>query len=184
MATKDVSMSGLAELDALLKSLPAVVELNIMRGALRAGQAVIRDEARARVPVDQGSLKKSIRISFRSRSKKHGWVRMHLIAGGKKAHTAHWIEYGTASHYTGSGRTVGKAYIIKGKDGQGRQVKNSVKRAALRFGGRLVAQVTHPGIKPRPFMRPAFDAASGRALEATSQYIRTRLPKELAKAGR
>jgi hypothetical protein len=33
-------------------------------------------------------------------------------------------------------------------------------------------------------MRPAFDRAQGAALDATVQYIRTRLPKEIAKAKR
>lgn len=184
MANSQFSISGLAQLDAMLKQLPATVEGNIMRGALRAGQKVIMEEARARVPVDQGDLKKSIRIQYRARSKKHGWVRMHLVAGGKKAYTAHWIEYGTASHYTGSGRTVGKAYIIKAKDSQGRQLGSKLKRAALRIGAKMVGQVTHPGIKARPFMRPAFDRAQGPALDATVAYIRTRLPKEIAKAKR
>lgn len=184
MAASQVSISGLAELDAMLKQLPAVVELNVMRGALRAGQKVIMDEAKARVPVDQGDLKNSIRIQYRARSKKFGWVRLHLVAGNKKAYNANWIEYGTASHYTGSGRTVGKAYIIKAKDGTGKELKNGLKRAALRIGAKMVGQVTHSGIKPQPFMRPAFDRASGPALDATVQYIRDRLPKEIAKAQR
>jgi HK97 gp10 family phage protein len=184
MATTTKGISGLAELDALLKQLPAKIEANIMRGALRAGQSVIMAEAKARVPVDQGDLKKSIRITQRGKSKKFGWVRLHLVAGGKKAHTAHWVEYGTASHYTGNGRTVGKPYIIKAKDSQGRQLGNKMKRAALRIGAKMVDQVTHPGIKPRPFMRPAFDRAQGAAIDATVQYIRTRLPKEIAKAKR
>ena len=99
-------ISGLAELDALLKQMPANIEANIMRGALRAGQAVIMAEAKARVPADQGDLKKSIRITQRGKSKKFGWIRTHLVAGGKKAPHAHWIEYGTASHYTCSCRRL------------------------------------------------------------------------------
>jgi HK97 gp10 family phage protein len=181
MANLAVGVSGLAELDALLKKLPAVVEFNVMRGALRAGQKVIMDEAKALVPVDQGDLRDSIRISYRARSKKFGWTRMHLIAGNKKAYNAHWIEYGTASFYTGRGRTVGKPYIIKAKDSQGKELKNKQKRAALRIGSKLVGQVIHPGIKPQPFMRPAFDRASGQAITAAVTYIRTRLHKELLK---
>jgi HK97 gp10 family phage protein len=182
MANSTVNIAGLAELDALLKQLPAKIESNIMRGALRAGQKVILDEAKARVPVDQGHLKNSIRIAYRAKSSKFGWVRMHLVAGSKKAYNAHWVEYGTASHYTGTGKTVGKPYIIKAKDGQGKELKNKLKRHALRIGAKMVGQVTHPGIKPQPFMRPAFDRAQGAALDATVQYIRTRLPKEVAKA--
>jgi HK97 gp10 family phage protein len=184
MANSTLNISGLAELDALLKQLPGKIEQNIMRGALRAGQKVIMGEAKTRVPVDQGDLRDSIRIQYRARSKKFGWVRMHLVAGSRKAFTANWVEFGTAGHYTGTGRTVGKPYLIKAKDGKGQELKNNLKRKALRIGATMVGQVIHPGIKPQPFMRPAFDRANGAAIDATVQYIRDRLPKEIAKAKR
>ena len=74
--------------------------------------------------------------------------------------------------------------MIKALDSTARQLINKMKRAALRIGAKMVDQVTHPGIKPRPFMRAAFDRAQDAALDATVQYIRTRLPKEIAKAKR
>lgn len=174
MAT-ETRIEGMAELHKLLQGLPAKVEGNVMRGALRAGQKVFMEAAKAAVPVDKGALRDSIKISFRARSQKHGVVRMHLQAGGKTAWYAHIIEYGTASYYTGKGRTVGKPYTIKPKEGS--------KVGALFFGGVMREAVQHPGIKPRPFMRPAVDGYSQQAIDATANYIRTRLPKELKKAG-
>ena len=44
-------------------------------------------------------------------------------------------------------------------------------------------QITHPGITPRPFMRPAFDATYQQSINSMAEYIRTRLPKEIKKAG-
>lgn len=73
----EIEVHGLAELQKVLDSLPAKIEGKLMRGALRAGQKVMLDEARLKVPVDDSDLKKSLRISFRRRSQKFGWVRMH-----------------------------------------------------------------------------------------------------------
>ena len=174
MAT-ETRIEGLADLHKLLQELPAKIEGNVMRGALRAGQAVIRDAVKAGVPVDDGELRNSVKIKFRPRSQKFGWVRMHLTAGDRKAWYAHLIEYGTASYYVGQGKTVGKPYKIKAKNGRALLLPN---------GGPPITEVTHPGIKPNPFMRPGFDAAQQPALEAVAAYIRTRLPKELTKAGK
>lgn len=170
--TSETRVDGLAELHKLLLSLPATVEGAVMRGALRAGQKVFMDAAKAAVPVDDGALRDSIKINFRRRSQKFGVVRMHLTAGGKTAWYAHFVEYGTASFYTGTGRSKRKPYKIKPK-----------KKGALLFGGKVRETVTHPGIKPQPFMRPAFDAHNLQAIAATAAYIRKRLPKELKKAG-
>lgn len=173
--TSETRIDGLADLHRLLQTLPAKVEGNVMRGALRAGQKVIQSEVKAQVPVDSGALRDSVKIRFKSRSQKLGWVRMHLTAGDKVAWYAHLLEYGTASFYAGNGgRSKRKPYTIKAKKGKALLIPN---------GAGPVTQVTHPGIKPRAFMRPGFDAAQQPALEAVADYIRTRLPKELRRAG-
>jgi len=173
MAT-ETRIEGMADLHKLLQTLPAKVEGNVMRGALRAGQKVFQEAAQAAVPVDQGALRDSIKIKFKARSQKHGVVRMHLTAGNKVAWYAHLVEFGTASFYTGKGsKSKRKPY----------KIKPTRRTGALYFGGKVLEEVTHPGIKPQPFMRPALDGYQQQALDATVAYIRTRLPKELKKAG-
>jgi HK97 gp10 family phage protein len=186
----------LKELDAILKSLPAKVEGNVMRGALRAGQTVMLNGARAELvaqgSVDSGELLQSLRIRQAVRSKKFGWVRMRLIAGNPIAWYAHFVEYGTATFYTGSGKSRRRPYVIKAKDAEGKRFSSREKRranrggeaSALRFMGMMVEKVVHPGSKPKPFMRRAFDKHSKAAVNAIADYIRRRLPKEVAKAGR
>lgn len=174
MAT-ETRIEGLSELNAILKSLPAKVEGNVMRGALRAALTEVRKEVQAEVPVEDGDLRKSVRIRFRSRSQKFGVVRMHLVAGDKTAWYASLIEFGTGQFYAGrGGRSKRKAYKIKPRKRDG----------ALLFGGKIRKEVTHPGIKPNPFMRRAFDQSQQRALNVMKTYIATRLPRELKKAGR
>lgn len=108
---KEVAVKGLKELDAFLKRLPAKVEGNILRGALRAGAKVILTEAKVLVPVGppnaenvrlygghEGALRDSIRIST---SRRKGDVKASVKAGGKNKKTgadvfyAHFIEFGT-----------------------------------------------------------------------------------------
>lgn len=172
--TQIIDIKGLSELDRVLKELPAQVEGKVVRGGLLAGQKVIAQAAKDNLDkndsVKTGELKKSIRVRFKKKSQRYGWVRYEIVAGGKKAWYSHFVEFGTASYYTGKGKSIGKPYEIKPK-----------KRKSLFIAGLFKEQVTHPGIKPRPFMRPAFDEKQTEAIDAMAEYIRKRLPRELKK---
>lgn len=157
---------GWAELQRMLKELPQAIEAKVMRGALREGQRVLMEEAKLQAPVDAGALRNSIRIRFRRKSQTKGWVRMQLVAGNKAAWYAHLIEYGTASYYTGNGRSKRKPYVIKSKKG------------GLSIGGRYVDQAVHPGIKPQPFMRRAYDMRETDAINAIAAHIAKAVPIE------
>lgn len=165
-----LQIQGLAALKKQLDTLPAKIEANVMRGAMRAGLRVIQQGAQAEMPVRTGALAKSLRIRAKRRSVKYGWVRLELVAGNKTAWYSHLVEYGTASYYTGSGRTVGKPYEIRPAGAK-----------SLFFAGLARDLVVHPGAKPQPFMRPAFDKYAEPAMAAVVQYLQTRIPKELAK---
>lgn len=151
----ELHVSGLSELDKLLKELPAKIEGNIMRGAVRAGAKVMEERAKQAVPVDDGDLRDSIKVTTRSR---RGKVTASVRAGGKKAFYAHMVEFGTARHF------------IKPR-----------KRKSLFFAGLAREVVDHPGSAPKPFMRPALDNSQQEAVDAAAAYIRARLAKEAAK---
>jgi HK97 gp10 family phage protein len=144
-------VKGLKELQALLNTLPAKMEANVMRSALRAGAKVVLEEAKQNVAVDQGILRDGLKIST---GIKKGTVKAAIKAKGKHGHVAHWIEYGTKPHK------------ITAEDG------------ALFFGNTLTNSVDHPGITPRPFMRPALDSQAGAALIAVGEQVKKRLTKE------
>lgn len=145
----DQAIIGGRELDAFLQQLPAKIEKNIMRAALRAGANEFKKAAQHGVPVEDGDLKRSIRVTTRT---KKGTVYASLKAGGKKAPHWHWVEFGTAAHK------------IKAK-----------RDHALSFNGTTVHEVDHPGARPQPFMRPAFDSAAAAAIAAAAAKIRERL---------
>ena len=123
-----------------------------MRGAVRAGTVPIRDEVKQRAPVDSGALRNSIRITSRARG---GRVSASVKVGNREAWYAHLVEFGTRPH------------VIKSQPGR-----------AMRFGGTTTAQVNHPGIIGRPFIRPGADASIPQGLREVTKYIRKRLTKE------
>lgn len=177
MASELVKVDGLKELNALLSQLPIRIEKNIMRTAITAAARVVRDKAKELAPVDSGKLRRSIRVG--SSRVRGGKAQVNVYSG---EWYSHFLEFGTASYYTGKGKSAGKPYSIPKKTRGGRISRN---KKALAFGnGIVVNNVTHPGIKPRPFMRPAFDRGSAPAIEAFRQNVANRLQSEVAKLWR
>lgn len=167
-----VKVNGLKELGKLLGELPEKLQRNVMRGALRAGAAPILREAKALVPVDQGDLKKSLRVSSR--------IKQGVPTATVKSEKfyAKMVEYGTAPHIIKPDPT--KALTRKTRRGEKvvstRTLNRMVARGTLRIGDQYVGDaVTHPGSKPKPFMRPALDTQASAALVATGEYIKKRL---------
>lgn len=148
----DETIRGGRELAQFLMQLPAKVEKNIMRSALRAGAGVFREEIKEQIPVVSGDLRRSVRVSTRS---KGGTVTAYVRIGNKKAWYAQMVEFGTRPH------------------------KITPERAkALRVAGYIVSDVDHPGATARPVVRPAFDSKSGEAIAAVAAQVRRRLTNE------
>ena len=153
MAARDESISGGRELDRLLQTLPANMERNIMRGALRRGATVIRDEVKQRAPVDSGALRDSVRVTTRYRK---GTVSASVKVGSSNVWYAHLVEFGTRPHK-----------ILPKRQG-----------GAMQFGGVQTRMVEHPGTQGRPFVRPAGDAATPSALQEVTKDVRRRLTRQ------
>ncbi len=160
MSDVEIRIDGLADLQRQLDELPARLERNVLRGALRAGARVIQDEAKRHVPVKSGALRDSIRVSMRVRG---GLVQAFIRAGGRgkgEPFYAHLVEFGTSAHEE---RPKGAKSLF--------------------FAGVFSSVINHPGAQEKPFMRPAFDGGAPRALDAVVDYLTTRIPRELGKQG-
>ena len=155
---KNIYITGAKELAQALALLPANIEKNIMRGALRAGAKVISDEAKQLVPTKTNKLKNNIRLST---SAKKGEVSASVKAGGKKdVFYYKFVEFGTQPHLI---KVKEKAYLrFIAKDGTAVKTK----------------QVHHTGAMEKPFMRPALDKKNAEAIVKAGDYIRMRLEKE------
>lgn len=157
-----IEIKGGKELYDALQQLPAKIERNVMRGAIRAGALVIQEEAKRLVPVKSGALRESIRVSVRAiRGKVFATIRAGSNKGKDAAFYAHFVEFGTAAHEE---RPQGAKSLF--------------------FAGVFSEVVKHPGATPKPFMRPALDAKAQSAIDAVADYVRERLPKEFSKQAR
>ena len=155
----ETQINGLEELQKMLDQLPVNVEKKVVRGALRAGQKVVLDQAKATIHNVSGELANSLRIS--TRAGKDGKISSRVVAGNKTAFYAHMVEFGTAKH------------LIKPKS-----------RKSMVIAGMMREVVNHPGAKKKPFMRPAADAAAhenSEAITAFKKYLARRINKEMAK---
>lgn len=167
----EIHVTGLKELNQFLETLPAKMQANVMRGSLRAGVNVIKDEAKRLCPVGlpsgegkrlyrlhEGSLQDSIRVGTRF---KGGTVAATVKAGGKTAKGgdvfyAHMMEFtGARAHLIPAPSLLGKVFLA--------------------IGGGIFRSARHPGMRARPFMRPALDSKAHAAIIAAAQYMRQRL---------
>lgn len=99
MALSDLSgqgIQGLAELQKVLDELPRKLEVNVLRGGMRAGARVIAEQARANAPVDTGKLRASMRVS--SKKTRNGGVAGVAKMGGRGAWYAPMVEFGARPH--------------------------------------------------------------------------------------
>lgn len=142
-------VKGLSDLQKFLDQLPAKLEANIMRGALRAGMNVVKPVAQAAVHSVSGELAAGLKVGTRRRG---GTVIANLKATGPHRSIAHLVEFGTHAHF------------IVARDG-----------GWMSFGGIFAKSVAHPGARPKPFMRPALDSQASAATVATGEYIKKRL---------
>lgn len=142
---------GLAELQTFLSLLPAKIEKNIMRSALRQGANVIKEEAQKNLSsnsnIKTGKLQKGLKVSTNA---KRGTVYAYVKAKGKHGYIANWLEYGVAPH--------------------------SLKKGAKRKSGKLQGVgKKHRGFSAHPFMRPALDTKKQQALLAVGKAIKEKL---------
>lgn len=186
---------GLEDVIKKLEQLPDRMAVNLIRRSMRAGGAPLLEEARRRVPVRYGALRDSLEVVtdrvgknrsevvVRVRVSPKAWRRTQLrdmlgfegpVAPVQRAERAegdsrkfyrgeiyprnyaHLVEFGVSRHNIGKGSVAAKFH--KG-------IKGVAK------GG------VHPGVRPRPFMRDAFDARK----EESLMLIKQRFLREMSR---
>jgi HK97 gp10 family phage protein len=139
-------LKGFDEIAKFFADLPEKMAANVLRGSMRAAAKPVLDEARNSVAKRSGALSKSLRISTRRRGQ--------IVSATLKTDIfySRFIEFGAAAH----------------------EIKPTNKKS-LFFAGLFREVVQHPGIKPKPFMRPAMDRKASAALIAAGEYTKRRL---------
>ena len=164
----DIHVKGLADLQKFLDQLPAKMEANVMRGAMAAAAKPMKISAQQRCPTGRpsregaalyglhdGSLRDSIRVSTRV---KNGQAVASLKVGGKTKKAGD-VWYAHIVEFTGA-----RAHTIKAKNKKG-----------LSFGSLFAETVDHPGMRAKPFLRPAFHTQASNSVLAAGEYIKKRL---------
>ena len=139
-----------------MKELPQNIAKNVLRGAVGAGAAVIRNEAKQRAPVYTGDV-----------SKGHpppGTLKRAIYQKQipEKSGPQKQVFYVGVRH--------GKRYQKQGKKGDKSQ--DAYYWTWVEFG------CIH--MQARPFLRPAFEAQKIASVEAIKNYIANRIPNEVA----
>ena len=164
-----VKTEGFLDMDKALAEFSKATARNVMRRAAAAGAEVIGERARQLVPVDKGDLRDSIEVTTKlgprakGMSRKASEIEVYVGPTEDVRFRAHFIEFGTAP----------------GKRGERAASRQTDKKQAI--GGRRVYR-THPGNKPQPFMRPAFDEKHVEALDAIAENLRIEMAKATARA--
>jgi hypothetical protein len=146
----ETHVKGLADLQRFLDTLPAKLERNVVRGAMRAAARTALPVARGNINSVSGELAESLKVGARARG---GVVTGYVST---KVFYARFVEYGTKPH------------MISARDG-----------GSLKWGGIFVESVEHPGARPaagvRGFMRAALDSSASAAVLAAGEYMKQRL---------
>lgn len=173
-----VAVKGFADLDRALRELPTAVGKGVVRRALAEAAAPMVARAKALAPRDRGDLAGAIALSTRLTARQRrerrnlpgdtaaGAVELFLGAAWPEGAHAHLVEFGTAPH------------SIRARRAQ------TLARGETAFG----ARVEHPGARPQPFLRPAWDAEKhptldrfGRALWRQIERAAKRLARRAAR---
>ena len=189
----EVKITGLAEMAAMMRSLPDALQQRVFRGAMATGAAVIKNEAIELAPVytgevaaghpPPGTLKRAIyqtRLTSQCTATREVWL--IGVKRGKKARTsgknyseagpqqvnqdayyASWVEFG---HYTRAPKGIAATQFAR--------------RLVISSGSQLVKGAHY--VTPRPFMRPAFENKKVEAVNAVRQYLADNLPEAINSA--
>lgn len=151
------NVTGLKELRAALLELPKGIARNTLRGAVAAGAAVVRVEAKNRAPQYTGSVAEG-----------------HPPPGTlKKAVYQKQIREKSNDQQ--------QTFFVGVRQGKhSRQTKKGLIDA---FYGRFIEFGTSK-MAAKPFMRPAFEAKKEAAVQAIKAYLEKRIPDEVEKASR
>lgn len=174
--TEIIKTKGMAELQKMLDTLPAMIERNILRGAMKAAAKPVLAAAKQNAAVASGELRDSLRITDSVRKGNKAQV---YAAVKTDAFYARFVEFGTESHLIKVSDKPRRMTRRGMKQYSMTTINKMVKNGSLLIGGNLVGPVvSHPGAKPHPFMRPALDAQANAAVTAAGEYIKKRLTKK------
>jgi HK97 gp10 family phage protein len=154
---------GLKDVQSRLLDLPRKVGMSVVRRNLYRGAVIIRDEARTLVAVRYGALQKSIAAQTDRLGKERNVIVMRVLV---------------LPNAFRLNEKSGRIKKQKRKKGERRYYRGEIYPRnyahLVEFGTqpRPQGKGTNPGVRPRPFMRAAFDLRKDEALDTIVRGIR------------
>jgi HK97 gp10 family phage protein len=158
--------SSLNHLIKAMEELDRKVRNNALRKALKEGRSIYLKAARTLVPTKYKVLKKS--LGFREKFKFAKGFAYSVIGPKRRAGKtikgleriptkyAHLVEFGTTPHSVNSGSKKGKGLL-----GIAKKIFN------------LFTGLPHPGSRPKPFLRPAWDQNKSKILSEMEKILKS-----------
>lgn len=149
------------QLTRMLRKLPEDVRSDLTEGYKEAAEE-LRFEIMSRAPQDTGDMAASVGIRMGPKGK---WVQVGPgLAGPRKSRTWHqlkakWIEFGTAPH----------------------KIKAKIRKVLGTDTDIFGKEVMNPGMPPRPFLKPALEAARPHIRERLREVVKQTVRKANAK---
>ena len=153
-----VDFKGFDEVEKALKKFPARIVKKALGRAIKKGSKPILTEARRKVPVRTGNLKKSLAIRNIPKREvgNRTIVEVYARSGLKFKHDgwyAHLVEYGTSTHEVSApGKRNPTSFVL---------ASNFTGSGAYVFFGK---EITIPDIPHHPFLRPALSTQAQRVI--------------------
>lgn len=166
-----IKVEGLKELNRALKELPGRAAKRVRNNATRAGAAVVRKEARDNLKSVANVSSKTARSVILHRHKDTPTESKYSVGADREHFYLNIIEVGAAPHDI---KPYGGRSVLASYD-------------ASESGGEMTAYgpvVHHPGMPPRPWLRPAFDGSKNKVISAIKDKMWDGIKKEAAKLKR
>jgi len=173
LRTGGARLVGAEEIERRLARLAEGVRFEILRDGLAAGAEIIRNSAARRV-ADQPELAAALATKVTTTSAGRavaliGLEKVKTRSGFSVIPLGYWREFGTKAHE-----------IVASKFKRGRRRRKGTptgetKRVLASPTAIFGPRVAHPGLRPRPFLGPAFEEDGSHALHVMGQTIWERL---------
>jgi HK97 gp10 family phage protein len=177
----DLKVTGLDQLAQNLTAFTQEIQEKALNKALVAGAQPIAREMAAQAPRshDIGPRQKNEQhiadsIVIKTESKPVGSAAEVYVGPSKSVSSkARWMELGAAAHAI-------VAKLTRQMMKSGVAAKKVLASSSQVFG----SHVEHPGVHPRPFMRPALDASAKDALDAMKQSLAQSMKDAIRRAAK
>lgn len=172
----DIEVKGLSELADILDQLPLELQKKAIRPALVAAAAPMEAEAKRLAPQVTGGLSRGIKTVVKVDPGIGGETYASIRSTSR---ISHLIEFGTALHKIATKTKKVMARLSASANGRG--MKGKTTALGYQVYGK---EVEHPGTRPQPFLRPAFDTKHAESLRTFADKLRESIVSTVRRAAK